>query len=154
MVNNWAEEFRKRIEDIEDRYEAAGGLDNTDNNEEECDEGEDIVEEDDLDSDENELEKSTLKNKETIAKARLAIAQNTEDLIQRLEDIQKETEKKQKKEEANAMAAMVGIILMPLLYQAISQVFQPLMQRFDNQILPANQQGMGLPLLRLSVSRE
>lgn len=142
MSSNWAEEFRRRVEESEGRYGAAENFDDADEEEEEVeleepqDEAEEEAERVEQGSDEVEIEKPPLKPLETTAVVEHVVEQEAGKLKQQLQSIQKEVERKRANEWAGAGAmimAMMGLSFIPPFYQAVSQAFQPFIQRFSSQ---------------------
>lgn len=138
MGSNWAQEFRRRIEEDEGKYTPAENLNDVDDEEVELDDAEDDGDvEDELEPDELEEEEAGVKVAESLAMAQRAIQQQWEKLRQDIKNMREEAERQRVNEQrastGAAMAGFTGLLLMPLLYQAISQAFQPIMQRLGSQ---------------------
>lgn len=145
MGSNWAQEFRRRVEESEGKYRAAEDFDDVDGEEGEVEleESEDEAEEETVEveqePEEAEIEKLPLKPVETpkVELERARFRQELDSILSKTSQAAKrETAKKESNEWAGVGAAIMGLVvlsLMPTLYQTMTQAFQPLIQSFGGR---------------------
>ena len=150
MGSNWAQEFRRRVEENEGKYRGAEDFDDVDESvEEESEfEPEDEAAEEETEEleepEEAEIEKPPLKLEMPRAELeRQKFRQELDNIlgsktgpVAKIEAAKRETARKETNEWAGVGAAMMGLVvmsLMPTLYQTMTQAFQPLIQSFSGR---------------------